>query len=95
MFSASKMRVNRLPFPIGSFSIGFNKKQEKKRTKEEHTVTQLIADESQKHLAAAVPGRSSSLCCHWFSSPRSAGREMGRGNTLGKKKKKREKSHCK
>lgn len=44
----------------------------KKKSKEEHTVMQLIVDESQKLLAAAVPNRFASLCCRWFSSPRSA-----------------------
>lgn len=43
----------------------------KKKSKEEHTVMQLIVDESQKLLAAAVPNRFASLCCRWFSSPRS------------------------
>lgn len=30
---------------------------------------------SRTHPAAAAPGRSSSWCCRWFSSPRSAGEE--------------------
>ena len=65
------------------------KKGKKKRTKEEHTVMQLIVDESQKHLAAAVPDRFSSLCCHWFSSPRSAWKKKtrkGQGDILGRKR---------
>lgn len=61
-------------------------RRKKKRTKEEHTVMQLIADESQKHLAAAVPDRFSSLCCHWFSSPRSAGERVRQGEQIREKK---------
>lgn len=35
----------------------------------------LIAGGSRTRPVAAAPGRSSSWCCHWFSSPRSAAEE--------------------
>lgn len=43
----------------------------KKKRPRKSRVMQPIVDEWQKLPAAAVPDRSSSLCCHWFSSPRS------------------------
>lgn len=45
---------------------------------------------SRTLLAAAAPGRSSSWCCRWFSSPRSAGeqgqKEWGREMNQGRKR---------